>query len=142
MPGSAAFGNKSYVIVMLASGRKVTKGGELTGVVTKKMRYQLRNDKSAAFKIEARGEGGGQSGATVRARIESEAGDAFTYEVVFKGDFVKTKADFTEEMYVLTALSVVQSQLESMVHQDTRLVVEQASGLITTSPLQVDGSAA
>ncbi|MBI3928716.1 MAG: hypothetical protein HY319_24465 [Armatimonadetes bacterium] len=96
------------------------------------IRYALRNEKEKTFEIDAVAEGAGSSGSTVKATITRFDGHSFRYEVVFRGEFARTKENFTEEMYLLTALDVMKAQLESHVHEHTRIVLEQASGLMTS----------
>jgi hypothetical protein len=97
--------------------------------------YKLRNHPQRAFRIEAAVEAAGNSGATVTATVREGDGEPFTYVVEFSGEFVASKSNFDPEMYLHTAISVVQSQLESLKHGSTLLRVHRASGLIETSPL-------
>jgi len=92
-------------------------------------RYQLRNDPTATFQLESSAEGRGTDGCVVRIAITRHDGHGFRYEVVFSGDYVESKPNFTAEMYHETALAVARSQIESHVHRDTRITVQANSGL-------------
>jgi hypothetical protein len=100
--------------------------------------YSLRNDSKEVFTIKAEVteeyETGAQ-GATITAKISHQTIKPFTFVVEFGGDFVKTKSNFTPEMYLHTAISIVESQIESKKYVDTRLKVSKDSGLTETSPL-------
>ncbi|MGE0488121.1 MAG: hypothetical protein AB7S38_02780 [Vulcanimicrobiota bacterium] len=101
--------------------------------------YRLRNEPEKFFKIAASAEGSGAKGATVRATVTRHDNHVFRYEVIFEGDFTSTKQNFNEEMYLGTGLSVVKSQLESHLHQDTRIRIRHASGLMQTEhPAKLD----
>lgn len=65
----------------------------------------------------------------VRVAITRHDGHSFRFEVVFSGEYVESKANFTTEMYHETALAVARSQIESHVHRDTRITVAANSGL-------------
>jgi hypothetical protein len=100
--------------------------------------YSLRNDKSQTFQIDAeitRSGKRGDEGAEVTAKIQPFQGLPFTFVVEFGGEFVQTKQNFTPEMYLHTASSIVQSQIESKRYRDTLLRVHKHSGLTETSPL-------
>lgn len=100
--------------------------------------YSLRNDSQEVFDIKAevtKEYDSGDKGAEITARISHPAKKPFTYVVTFGGDFVKTKKNFTPEMYLHTAVSIVESQIESKRHVDTMLRVHRDSGLTETSPL-------
>lgn len=94
--------------------------------------YSLRNEREKKFVIEAKAEGEGAGGSVVRATVSRYDGLKFRYEVVFRGEYASTKANFTEEMYLLTGLSLVKSQIESHRHVDTRIVLDVNSGLPIT----------
>lgn len=102
--------------------------------------YALRNHPGKTFELTARtvpspDENQSTSGCTVRVDIAPGGGEPFQLLIEFGGDFVATKREFTESMYLGTALSVATSQLESLRHRSTRLKVHRASGLIDTEPL-------
>lgn len=94
--------------------------------------YCLRNQRDQRYLIEAEASGCGAEGCRVKALITAPDGRAFRYEVCFEGEFAATKPGFDEEMYLHTALSIVQGQIESHVHEDTRIRVSSASGLLHT----------
>lgn len=94
--------------------------------------YQLRNDANIRFNLESQAQGCGSEGSLVKILITRNDGEKFRYEVIFRGEYSASKANFTEDMYLETALSVARSQLESRVHQDTRIVLEVNSGLPRT----------
>lgn len=105
---------------------------------TVQSRYALRNDASKTFELQARAvtpSARDLPGCSVEIDITSSSGDSFRYRVEFSGDFVATKSDFTESMFLGTAVSVATAQLESLRHRSTRLLVHRASGLIDTEPL-------
>jgi hypothetical protein len=91
--------------------------------------YQLRNDASVTFKLRSRVSGSGADGCVLRVAITRHDGHSFKYEIVFTGEYAASKANFSEDMYHETGLSVVRSQLESHVHRDTRVRLEVNSGL-------------
>ena len=95
-------------------------------------RYSLRNEPAISFQIELATAGSGIQGATTRATITKNDGQKFHYEVIFRGEYCQTKANFSQGMYEDTALALVCSQLESYVHQDTGIVLEVNSGLPRT----------
>jgi len=92
-------------------------------------RYQLRNDAKVTFQVQSSAVGSGVSGCLVKALVTRVDGLSFRYEVVFSGEYAASKANFSEDMYHETGLSVVRSQLESHVHRDTRIRLEVNSGL-------------
>lgn len=94
--------------------------------------YALRNQPDQVFHIYAEGRGEGSSGAVVRARVTGPGGADFRYEVVFTGEFAASKGNFTEEMYLLTGVALVKSQIESYVWRDSRITVLRNSGLPAT----------
>lgn len=98
--------------------------------------YRLRNHPGRSFTIDASVSKEGKDGTTVTAQIAEGEGAPFTYVVEFTEEFISSKADFDGEMYLHTAVSVIQSQIESLKHRSTKLRVHRASGLIETSPLQ------
>ena len=101
-------------------------------------KYSLRNEPEKVFSVCAKilkEVSDKEPGAEIEARIESESGQSFTYLVEFGDEFVSTKKDFTSEMYLHTALSIVKSQLESKVHRDTWFYLHRDSGLVQTRPL-------
>jgi len=101
--------------------------------------YRLRNDAKQLFTIKARVTRSGKSGlegAEITAHIEHISGRSFTYVVDFGGEFVETKENFTPEMFLHTAVSIVEAQIESKKYRDTLLQVHCHSGLTQTSPLQ------
>lgn len=100
----------------------------------KASQYRLRNEPQKTFSVEASAEGAGASGSVVRATVTRYDGLCFHYEIVFEGEFSASKPNFTEEMYLETALSIVHSQIESHVHRDTRMSVHEESGLMRTEP--------
>lgn len=95
-------------------------------------RYSLRNDPKVTFQLHSRAQGHGAQGCVVRVAITRHDGHHFLYEVVFGGDYASSKANFTEDMYHETALSVVRSQLESHIHRNTRITLAVNSGLPRT----------
>ena len=100
--------------------------------------YTLRNNPSDIFDISAEVTKSGKSGADgaeITAQIKHVSGHAFCYKVEFGGEFAETKENFTPEMYLHTAISIMQSQLESKRYEDTLLKVHRHSGLTDTSPL-------
>jgi hypothetical protein len=97
--------------------------------------YRLRNHPDRCFSIDASVSSHSPRDTVVTAQISEGGQPPFTYVVEFAGDFVASKQDFDAEMFLHTAISVVQSQLESFRHGSTRLKVHRASGLIDTSPL-------
>lgn len=100
--------------------------------------YSLRNDAQEVFTIEAfvsKSNKSGDEGAEITAKISHPTVDPFTFVVEFGGEFVKTKANFTPEMFLHTAISIVESQIESKKYLDTRLKVHKDSGLTETSRL-------
>jgi hypothetical protein len=98
--------------------------------------YKLRNHPARAFTIDASITHADSDGAVITAQVTEQGKEAFTYVVEFSDGFTATKGNFDGEMYLHTAISVVQSQIESLRHGSTRLRVHRASGLIETSPLQ------
>lgn len=98
--------------------------------------YKLRNHPGRAFSIDAAVTKVGEGGATITARVAEHGKTPFTYVVEFSEGFTSTKSNFDGEMYLHTAISVVQSQIESLQHRSTLLRVHHASGLIETSPLK------
>ncbi len=105
----------------------------------KTVEYRLRNEPEKHFQIAAEAQGAGSQGSVVKATIERYDERVFHYEVRFGGPFAETKANFNEEMYLETALSIICSQLESHIHEDTLLFLEEASGLMQTKhPAKLD----
>ena len=105
---------------------------------THETQYRLRNDKQSVYQIEASVTKSGKSGldgAEITGTIQSPGGSKFTYLVEFGGDFVVTKENFTPEMFLHTAISIMESQIESKRHVDTWLQVYRHSGLTETRPL-------
>ena len=105
---------------------------------TVEKQYRLRNDSKEVFQIEAsvtREHKSGDQGAEITGTITHRAKKPFKYVVEFGGEFTKTKKNFTPEMYLHTAISIMESQIESKKHVDTRLWVHKDSGLTETSPL-------
>ena len=94
--------------------------------------YSLRNERQKKFTIEATAKGSGAEGSVVRGQVARYDGLKFRFEVVFRGEYSSTKANFTEEMYLLTGLSLMKSQIESHRHVDTRITLDVASGLPIT----------
>jgi hypothetical protein len=100
--------------------------------------YSLRNDSKEVFTIKAevtKEHKTGDKGGEITAKISHPNIETFTFVVEFGGDFVKTKKNFTPEMFLHTAVSIVESQIESKRYVDTALKVHKASGLTETSPL-------
>lgn len=97
--------------------------------------YRLRNHPNRAFTIDASTTAEDAEGATIIAQVQEAGRPPFTYLVEFSEGFTATKKNFDGEMYLHTAISVVQSQIESLQHRSTRLRVHRASGLIETKPL-------
>ena len=100
--------------------------------------YSLRNDSKEVFSIQAevtKEYKKGDQGAEITAKISHPDHEPFTYVVEFSGDFVKTKKNFTPEMYLHTAISIVESQIESKKYVNTQLRVHKHSGLTETAPL-------
>lgn len=103
-----------------------------------KTQYSLRNSPNDIFEIAASVTKSGKSGldgAQVTADIKHVSGRGFRYVVEFGGDFVATKENFTPEMFLHTAISIVQSQVESKRYRDTLIKVHAHSGLMETSAL-------
>ena len=100
----------------------------------KDLNYRLRNEPEKHFSIQAKAEGSGKKGSVVRALIKRYDEREFRYEVRFTGPFTETKDNFSADMYLETALNVIRSQLESHRHEDTVIVLEDASGLMHSSP--------
>lgn len=98
--------------------------------------YTLRNHPNRSFTIDAEVSQARPDGATITAQVQESGREPFTYVVEFSGAFTSTKGNFDGEMYLHTAISVMQSQIESLQHRSTRLRVHRASGLIETSPLE------
>lgn len=99
----------------------------------------MRNDSKRIFQIQAEvtsGKKAGTSGADIKAVVSEGENQPFTYVVKFSDEFVATKKDFTPEMFLHTAISIVEAQIESKKHVDTLLRVHRHSGLIETSPLK------
>lgn len=96
--------------------------------------YRLRNEPELRFAIVASGRGSGAGGSVVRARITDPQGRDFRYEVVFEGGYAAARPDFDAAMFLLTGISVVQAQIESYEHQDTRIRISRPSGLMETEP--------
>ena len=94
--------------------------------------YTLRNERQKKFTIEATATGGGTEGAVVRGTVARYDGLKFRYEVVFRGEYAATKANFTDEMYLETGVSLMKSQIESHRHVDTRITLDVGSGLPRT----------
>ncbi len=98
--------------------------------------YKLRNHPARKFSIAASVTEERADGAVISATIKEEGKSAeFTYVVEFGGAFTETKRHFTGEMYLHTALSLMQSQLESLKHRSTLMKVYRTSGLTETAPL-------
>jgi hypothetical protein len=97
--------------------------------------YRLRNHPNRVFTLQASISKQDQDETVITAQISEEGKPPFTYVVEFTEEFVASKANFDGEMYLHTAVSVMQSQIESLRHRNTRLRVHRASGLIETSPL-------
>lgn len=102
------------------------------------LEYRLRNSPAETFQIKAQVTKSGKSGldgAQITSDIQYSGGRSFRFVVEFGGDFVSSKENFTPEMFLHTAVSIVCSQLESKRYQDTLLRVHSHSGLTQTSPL-------
>lgn len=100
--------------------------------------YSLRNSPTDIFEIAAGVTKSGKSGldgAQVTADIKHVSGHSFRYVVEFGGDFVASKENFTPEMFLHTAISIVQSQVESKRYSDTLIKVHAHSGLMETNSL-------
>lgn len=100
----------------------------------KSVEYRLRNEPEKHFSIEAHAKGNGKKGSVIKALVKRYDEREFRYEVRFGGPFVETKDNFTAEMYLETALNVVRSQIESHRHEDTLILLEEASGLMESKP--------
>ena len=96
--------------------------------------YRLRNHPDRCFRVEAASHTPATGGALVRALVTAPEGQSFRYELVFEGDFVATKANLDAEAWLHTALSLVEGQIESGVHRDTRFRTLRTSGLTRTEP--------
>ena len=96
--------------------------------------YRLRNQPDRRFRIEASSRVDGSGAGLVRALVTAPEGSSFRYELVFEGDFTSTKACFDAEAFLHTALSLVEGQIESGVHRDTRFRTVRTSGLTLTEP--------
>jgi len=94
--------------------------------------YRLRNQPEISFSVRATCTGGGTEGAVARAHVCRVDGLKFRYEVRFQGEFCATKANFDDEMYLETALSLIKSQIESHRYEDSQIVVEVNSGMPRT----------
>ena len=94
--------------------------------------YSLRNEPKVSFLFKVATEGSGIQGATTKASITQNDGRSFCYEVVFRGEYCQTKANFSSSMYEDAALDLIRSQLESGLYQDTRILLEVNSGLPRT----------
>lgn len=101
-----------------------------------KTEYKLRNHPHRVFDIDASVTQEGKDGTTITAQVCERGKEPFTYVVEFSEGFIATKPDFDGEMFLHTAISVIQSQVESHLHRSTRLRVHRASGLIETTPLK------
>lgn len=100
--------------------------------------YKLRNQPLRSFTISLRLQEESAEKVAIAAHIKDQVhGNTFDYRVEFSSDFIASKTNFDGEMYLHTALSVVQSQIESLQHRDTLLSVHRGSGLIETSPLSL-----
>lgn len=100
--------------------------------------YSLRNEPERVFTINA-GVADSDSqgdGASIEAEIREADGDPFNYVVDFSDEFVATKTNFTPEMFLHTAISIICAQIESHQHRPTRLRVHRDSGLIETEALK------
>ncbi len=131
--------SKSESTSKSSSAKKSSKKTSSKAVTSHETVYALRNHPDRKFSIKAtldKGSKGGEAGASITGEIREGEGDPFTYVVQFEGEFTSTKADFDEEMYLLTAVSVMQSQIESHKHRGTLLKVHRDSGLIHTEPLK------
>lgn len=117
---------------------KQTKKAKKSGKVdTHEKVYSMRNYPQRKFQIKATfSKGKGDTVAAVSADIREGEGDPFRYIVEFAGEFTSTKSDFTDEMYLLTAVSVMESQIESHKHVGTLLRIHRDSGLIHTEFLK------
>ena len=105
---------------------------------TYEKQYSLRNESAQLFTIHAEVTRSGKSGldgAEITAKIEHVSGKSFTYVVDFSGEFVETKENFTPEMFLHTAISIMEAQLESKKYFDTHIAVHRHSGLSDTRPL-------
>ncbi len=101
--------------------------------------YSLRNQPERVFTIDAGvadSDPKREEGASIEAEIRESDGDPFTYVVDFSNEFVATKKNFTPEMYLHTAISIICAQIESHQHRPTRLRVHRDSGLIETEALK------
>lgn len=115
------------------------KSSSKSSVTSHETVYALRNHPNRKFSIQAsldKASKGGADGASVTGEIREGEGEPFTYVVRFEDEFTSTKANFDEEMYLLTAISLMQSQIESHKHRSTLLRVHRDSGLIHTEPLK------
>lgn len=99
--------------------------------------YHLRNQPDVKFTLDFATLRIQESWVT-RATIKRND-QVFRYEVVFSGDFIATKENFTAKMYEDTAVSLIRSQLESLRFVDSRITLRAASGLpITQVPATLD----
>ena len=101
---------------------------------SKELEYRLRNEPDKYFQIKAKAKGNGKKGSLIKALVTRYDELQFRYQVTFEGPFAETKANFTAEMYLLTALNVISAQLESHRHEDTVISIHHASGLMDTQP--------
>ena len=99
----------------------------------KNVEYRLRNEPEKQFSIDASAKGSGKKGSVIKALVKRYDEREFRYEVRFGGPFTETKDNFTADMYLETALNVVRSQIESHRHEDTLIVLEEASGLMDST---------
>ena len=117
---------------------KTTKSTESKGSAKTEKLYSLRNDAKRTFAISAEvtsGTKAGTKGAEIKASISEGEGKPFTYVVKFSDEFCATKKNFTPDMFLHTAISIMEAQIESKKHVDTLLEVHRHSGLIDTQPL-------
>ncbi len=106
--------------------------------ITFKKSYPLRNHQDRTFTIDARVADKAEDGSrlAVQAEITEVGKDPFIYLVEFSDPFIATKANFTDEMFLHTAVAIMEAQLESLLHRSTILRIHRESGLIDTEPMK------
>lgn len=91
--------------------------------------HGLKNAPKRVYKIASEAEGDFGQGVTVRARITTPEEATYRVEVKLEPGYTATKPHFDLHDFMLTAVEVVKSHIESQRHEDYRIELVENSGL-------------
>lgn len=98
--------------------------------------HKLRNHPRRCFTIDAKVTSTEENGTVITVKVQEIGALPITYVVEFTGEFIETKDNFDNEMYLRTAAAIACSQIESLQYHSTRIKVNRESGLMETELLE------